>query len=102
MVMQCPAERAPASSMSSNSAWLIVPPLSSAKYLDVSVPDPMSSPRQRPLSIGPAGRKMAGRFMVVAPMIIAGVVLSQPPIKTTPSIGWQRSISSTSMARKLR
>ena len=35
-------------------------------------------------------------------MISAGVVLSQPPISTTPSTGWERSSSSVSIARKLR
>ena len=38
----------------------------------------------------------------MAPMIRAGVVLSQPPISTAPSAGWERSSSSVSMARKLR
>jgi len=40
--------------------------------------------------------------MLIAPMIKPGVVLSQPPINTAPSIGWLRSSSSHSMARKLR
>ncbi len=40
--------------------------------------------------------------MLIAPMIRPGVVLSQPPIRMTPSIGWLRSSSSHSMARKLR
>ena len=33
---------------------------------------------------------------------IPGTVLSQPPIKTTASIGWQRSTSSVSIASRLR
>ena len=40
--------------------------------------------------------------MLIAPMIRPGVVLSQPPISTAPSIGWLRNSSSVSMARKLR
>jgi hypothetical protein len=40
--------------------------------------------------------------MLTAPMIRAGVVLSQPPSSTAPSIGWLRSSSSVSIARKLR
>ncbi len=40
--------------------------------------------------------------MLIAPMIRPGVVLSQPPISTAPSIGWLRNNSSHSMARKLR
>jgi hypothetical protein len=31
--------------------------------------------------------KIAGRFIEIAPMSSAGVVLSQPPIKTAPSAG---------------
>ena len=37
--------------------------------------------------IGPAGTKMVGRFIASAPMMSAGVVLSQPPISTQPSAG---------------
>jgi hypothetical protein len=40
--------------------------------------------------------------MLVAPMTSAGVVLSQPPMSTAPSAGYERSSSSVSMARKLR
>ena len=35
-------------------------------------------------------------------MSCAGTVLSQPPIKTTASIGWARIISSVSIAIRLR
>ena len=35
-------------------------------------------------------------------MSCAGTVLSQPPISTTASMGWARSISSVSMAMRLR
>ena len=45
---------------------------------------------------------MAGRFMLVAPSSRPGVVLSQPPISTAPSIGCERSSSSVSMASMLR
>ncbi len=37
-----------------------------------------------------------------APISWAGTVLSQPPISTTASIGWARTISSVSMAMRLR
>ena len=40
--------------------------------------------------------------MLIAPIKSPGVVLSQPPISTAPSIGWLRNSSSASMARKLR
>jgi hypothetical protein len=45
---------------------------------------------------------MAGMPMLIAPMTRPGVVLSQPPISTAPSIGWLRNSSSVSIARKLR
>ena len=35
-------------------------------------------------------------------MISPGVVLSQPPMSTAPSIGWLRNNSSVSMASRLR
>ena len=50
----------------------------------------------------PAGTKIAGMFMLVAPSRRPGVVLSQPPISTTPSTGWERSSSSVSIASMLR
>jgi hypothetical protein len=40
--------------------------------------------------------------MLMAPITVPGVVLSQPASSTTPSTGSERSSSSTSMARKLR
>ncbi len=40
--------------------------------------------------------------MLVAPMMSAGVVLSQPPISTAPSAGYERNSSSVSMASRLR
>src|SRR6202158_3346125 len=45
---------------------------------------------------------MVGRFMLVAPSSSPGVVLSQPPISTTPSTGWPRNSSSASIASMLR
>ena len=45
---------------------------------------------------------MAGMSALAAPISCAGMVLSQPPISTTPSIGWARIISSVSMAMRLR
>ena len=54
------------------------------------------------ISMGPAGRKIAGTPALVAPRMRPGVVLSQPPMRIAPSTGWQRSNSSTSMASMLR
>ena len=68
----------------------------------MSLPLPSTSPRQLPRSIGPAGTKMAGRSALIAPISSAGVVLSQPPSSTTPSTGYERMSSSTSIASRLR
>ncbi len=67
-----------------------------------SVPEPTSSSRQRPLSIGPPGMQIVGRSTLAAPISCAGVVLSQPHRSTTPSSGFARSDSSTSIDMRLR
>ena len=59
--------------------------------------DPNSCPFQSPLSEGPPGSNIVGIFADAAPINIAGVVLSQPESKTTPSIGNPLIISSTSI-----
>ena len=87
MVMQWPGERAMPCSISCQSFSVMLPARNSAQYFHVSEPEPSVAPPQFPLSIGPAGMNMAGRFMLIAPMISAGVVLSQPPISTAPSAG---------------
>ena len=102
MVMHMPAERAMPLSMSFQSCMVIVPACSSAQYFQLSEPEPRTCPCQLPRSMAPAGTKIAGRFIEIAPMSRPGVVLSQPPIRTAPSTGWLRSSSSASMARKLR
>lgn len=53
----------------------------------MEVPLPAAFPFTFPFSMGPAGTKTDGMFALVAPMISAGVVLSQPPIRTAPSNG---------------
>ena len=87
MVMQWPGERAMPCSISCQSFSVMLPARSSAQYFHESEPEPSVAPPQLPRSIGPAGMKIAGRFMLVAPMMRAGVVLSQPPISTAPSAG---------------
>ena len=87
IVMQWPNERAMPSSTSRQSSSVMLPARSSAQYFQVSVPEPSGWPCQLPFSIGPAGMKMNGNPMLVAPMMSAGVVLSQPPISTAPSAG---------------
>ena len=79
-----------------------MPAQRSAQNFQMSVPLPSGCPFQLPRSIGPAGRKMAGRFMLIAPISSPGVVLSQPPIRTAPSTGRLRSASSVSIASRLR
>ena len=59
----------------------MTPARSSAQYFQTSLPEPSALPRHEPRSIGPAGMKIAGKFIEIAPMSSAGVVLSQPPIK---------------------
>ena len=102
IVMHVPQDRAMPFSISCQSSWVIFPARNSSQYFQVSLPDPSLLPFQLPLSIGPAGMKIAGRLAEMAPISIAGVVLSQPPISTMPSSGWARAISSTSIASRLR
>ena len=90
------------SSISRQSCSVMLPTFNSAQYFQVSDPDPSVLPCQLPRSIGPAGTKIAGKFMLAAPISSAGVVLSHPPIRTTPSHGYERNSSSASMARRLR
>ena len=45
---------------------------------------------------------MVGISMLIAPITVAGVVLSHPASKTTPSQGRLRKSSSTSIAKKFR
>ena len=54
------------------------------------------------MSIGPPGTTTAGRSTEAAAISSAGIVLSQPPSSTTPSIGLARSISSIAIAAMLR
>jgi hypothetical protein len=87
MVMHVPADREMPSSMSCQSRFVMLPARSSSQYFQTSEPDPSVFPAQRPVSIGPAGTKIVGRFMLSAPISSAGPVLSQPPISTQPSTG---------------
>ena len=54
------------------------------------------------MSIGPPGTTTAGRSTEAAAISSDGIVLSQPPSRTTPSIGLARSISSVAIAAMLR
>ena len=65
-------------------------------------PTPIRCPRQLPANIGPPGTMIAGISALAAPISCAGVVLSQPHKRTTPSRGFARMDSSTSIAIRLR
>ncbi len=66
------------------------------------MPQPIGRPRKVPVSIGPPGITTAGRSTEAAAISSAGIVLSHPPSRTTPSIGLARNISSAAIAAMLR
>ena len=102
ITMQWPAERDMQLSASHSSSSLIRPARFSAHRRQRSVPEPSSSCRQTPFSIGPPVTMIAGTSAEAAPISMAGVVLSQPESSTTASSGYARTHSSTSMAIRLR
>jgi hypothetical protein len=102
MVMQCPCERFMHASASWNSSSVILPARRSSDIDQVFVPEPISAPRNFPESIGPPETPTVGMSTLAAPMRSAGVVLSQPMSRTTPSSGFARIDSSTSMLARLR
>ena len=67
-----------------------------------SVQAPRRWPLWRPVIIGPVTSWIAGRLADAAPISCAGTVLSQPPMSTTASMGWARTISSVSIDIRLR
>src|ERR1700692_3380510 len=78
MVMQWPAERDMHASASMKSASDILPARTSSLIDQTLVPEPMSWPRNLPLSMGPPETTMVGRSQLAAPILRAGAVLSQP------------------------
>src|SRR3954464_15767286 len=87
MVLQSPAEGAEAMGASKNSASSISPAASRRRLFHTMVPAPTNSPSNQPSSMGPPESTIAGISTVAAAMIPAGVVLSQPVVSTTASIG---------------
>lgn len=73
MVMQWPGERASPLSSSAISQSPMSPARLSSRYFHMSVPEPSTSSRQCPGSIGPAGTKTVGRSTEAAPISSAGV-----------------------------
>ena len=67
-----------------------------------SVHAPSRSPCQLFVIMEPVTSKIAGISLLAAAIICAGTVLSQPPIRTTASIGWERISSSVSIAKRFR
>ena len=102
MVLQWPLLRIIADSDVRNASWDRVPARTSSLSRQTPVPQPNSWPRKVPLSIGPPGTTTAGRSTDAAAISRAGIVLSQPPSSTTPSIGLARIISSIDIAARLR
>ncbi len=102
IVLQCPRLRIIDDSDFMKSACESVPPRTSSLRRHTSVPHPSGSPRKWPVSIGPPGTTIAGRSTDAAAISSDGIVLSQPPSSTTPSMGFARSISSVAIAAMLR
>ena len=102
MVLQCPRLLIIDCSDLRKSSSLIFPARNSSLNFQTSVPQPKGFPLNVPVSIGPPGTTIAGKSTEAAAINSAGIVLSQPPSNTTPSIGLARSNSSVAMADMLR
>ena len=87
MVLQWPADGADDAMSSVNFRASISSRASSSRAVQRIVPEPVRLPLYQPFSIGPPERTIAGMSTVAAAMICAGVVLSQPVVRTTPSSG---------------
>ena len=87
IVLQCPAEGADEATSSVNCLASSSPRAISSRALQTIVPEPVRTPLNQPFSIGPPDRTIAGMSTVAAAMSCAGVVLSQPVVRTTPSSG---------------
>ena len=79
-----------------------VPARTSSLSRQTSVPQPSACPRKVPFNIGPPEITTAGRSTLAAAISSAGIVLSQPPSSTSPSIGLARNISSIAIAAMFR
>src|SRR5438309_2633601 len=94
---QAPAPGQALSSISRSSAWLILPALTAptASKTSISV---MSRPRWRPAAMVPLYRANPGMLIRTSAITAAGIVLSQPVIRTRPSKRWPRVTSSIESA----
>ncbi len=102
IVMQWPLDRFIPASASWNSCSVTSPARSCSLMEMMLVPDPIGWPRYMPRSCGPPDTPTVGKSALAAPISKAGVVLSQPISSTTPSNGWARIASSTSIDARLR
>ena len=87
IVLQNPGEVVASTTILMNSSSSISPVASNFLAFQTIVPDPALSPFQYPFIIGPDERQIEGISTVDAAISNAGVVLSQPIVSTTPSIG---------------
>ena len=87
MVLQCPTLGEDAATDSINSSYEISPAAKALRPSHSIVPEPARSPSCHPSSIGPPLRTIAGISTVAAAIKQAGVVLSQPVVRITPSKG---------------
>lgn len=87
MVLQWPTEGADLVAASMNSSSSISPAARRRRERQMIVPEPTNSPLCQPSSMGPEDRTMAGMSTVEAAITAAGVVLSQPVVSTTASMG---------------
>ena len=102
IVLQWPLLRIIEDSDVRNASSDSVPARTSSLSRQTSVPQPSAAPRNVPVSIGPPGNTTAGRSTDAAAISSDGMVLSQPPSSTTPSMGLARSISSVAIAAMFR
>ena len=102
MVLQWPLLRTMERSLFRNASCESVPARTSSLSCQTPVPQPMRCPRNIPFIIGPPGTTTAGMPTEAAAISSAGIVLSQPPSSTRPSIGLARNISSIAIAAMLR
>ncbi len=87
IVLQYPVDGAAEATSLMKAARSISPAARRSRARHTTVPEPIRLPADQPLSIGPTESAIAGMSTVAAAIRQAGVVLSQPVVSTTPSIG---------------
>src|SRR3954465_7840388 len=85
--LQWPIEGAEEATMFMNSSYSISPVANRSRAFQTTVPEPVRSPLNQPFNIGPPDTNIAGILTGAAAIRQAGVVLSQPVVRTTPSRG---------------